>query len=616
MWSSPFRGVNQRCTLYVPQFGLKKYKEAKFWKDFTFIEALSTDDPLIVKVEEIGGHEYIDLGLPSGRLWSKTNFGAVYDGDDGEYLNWENRNIVNQQWGNDWGVPSFEDILELYNNCSILWDNNIDGVYGCYFRGKNGNSIFLPCSGYREKRIGFLVGGKFFHYWTDTASDNPYYIHCLSGDQNGIDPYSIYNYSEFDLPIRPIVISKTADRNNSHEYVDLGLPSGNLWSKKNYGSESEDGYGAYVGWDNRDVVSSEWGEDWSVPTATDLSELVNYCTFKWGYSNDGVYGCNVTGPNGYSLFLPAAGFQIDGYSQSAGKDAYYWSSTEYDPGFAFALTCYSETDNVTSNTTYNSSMITMPVRPVKHSGNNENPEKTENIKEYIDLGLPSGTLWSKANIGAKSESDFGIRFAFGETVAKEKYMEDSYKWLDQSTGEYTKYTLYGNNPDYKNKLESIDDAATQNWGEEWRTPGCADFEELVSNCRSVWETVNGVSGRKFIGNNGNSIFLPAAGYFYWYNQYPNELGYYMTSEVENNERFHLLYFSETEVSTTWRNVKYQGYSVRPIYNKNQTPIENVKSDNKKTDIIYDLNGTRREYPFKGLNIMRSSDGKTKKVMIK
>ena len=155
------------------------------------------------------------------------------------------------------------------------------------------------------------------------------------------------------------------DQINGHEYVDLGLPSGRLWAKTNYGAMTEDGYGAYVDWPYLNIVSSVWGEEWEAPTSADMNELLNYCSFNWGYSTNNVYGCFVTGANNNSIFLPAAGFRIQGTDQSTGKNLFYWTSTEsYESGFAVALTGYSENNSLTTNATYNYSLMTIPVRPV------------------------------------------------------------------------------------------------------------------------------------------------------------------------------------------------------------------------------------------------------------
>ncbi|MBO7256948.1 MAG: TIR domain-containing protein [Bacteroidales bacterium] len=155
---------------------------------------------------------------------------------------------------------------------------------------------------------------------------------------------------------------------NGHEYVDLDLPSGLKWATCNVGASSQEEYGDYYAWgeietkseyieDNSktrgksmsdisgnstyDVARAKWGGSWRLPTTIELEELKNNCKWEWTTIN-GKKGYKVTGPNGNSIFLPAAGIL---YGSSlyyyAGERGYYWSSypkesndyDAYDMGF-------------------------------------------------------------------------------------------------------------------------------------------------------------------------------------------------------------------------------------------------------------------------------------------
>ena len=137
--------------------------------------------------------------------------------------------------------------------------------------------------------------------------------------------------------------------------------------------------------------------------------------------------------------------------------------------------------------------------------------------EYVDLGLPSGTLWATMNVGANSPEEYGDYFAWGETTPKDVYNWSTYKWCMGSEYTMTKYctdSYYGYNGfvDNKTELDPEDDAATVNWGPEWRMPSEDQIQELMDNCTTLWTTRNGVNGRLFTSNiNGASLFLPAAG---------------------------------------------------------------------------------------------------------
>lgn len=141
-----------------------------------------------------------------------------------------------------------------------------------------------------------------------------------------------------------------------------------------------------------------------------------------------------------------------------------------------------------------------------------------NKMEFIDLGLSSGLKWSKCNVGAETEIDYGYYFQWGDIVDKSNTdcNWENYKYYG---GPYniTKYTnfKYSENPDNKLILCPEDDAATQVMGEHWRMPTIIDFQELFSNTTNEWianYNNSGVNGRKFTSRiNGNSIFFPAAG---------------------------------------------------------------------------------------------------------
>ncbi len=191
--------------------------------------------------------------------------------------------------------------------------------------------------------------------------------------------------------------------------------------------------------------------------------------------------------------------------------------------------------------------------------------------EAIDLGLPSGTLWANMNVGATSPEDYGDYFAWGEPTPKSVYKWNTYKLCNGDYNTLTKYCYdsnYGYNgyTDTKTVLDAEDDAATANWGGEWRMPTNREFEELLENTTSEWTTVNNVGGYRFTGTNGNSIFLPAAG-----SRWDGELsgagsyGLYWSSSLggSNPSRAWYLYF-DSEYVYTYYYLRESGRSVRPV----------------------------------------------------
>ncbi len=142
----------------------------------------------------------------------------------------------------------------------------------------------------------------------------------------------------------------------------------------------------------------------------------------------------------------------------------------------------------------------------------------EEVHDYVDLGLPSGTLWATCNIGAEKPEDYGDYFAWGEILPKESYSWSNYRYGDFVDNRYemTKYCIdahWGVDGffDGKTVLDSIDDAARANWGDEWRVPTKEDWRELYLKTSCTWTELNGVKGELLTSWNGNSIFLPATG---------------------------------------------------------------------------------------------------------
>ena len=137
------------------------------------------------------------------------------------------------------------------------------------------------------------------------------------------------------------------------------------------------------------------------------------------------------------------------------------------------------------------------------------------VKDCVDLGLPSGLMWRKYNLGANSEYEMGNHYAWGETVTKQKYGITTYKW-GKLVGETTYYTKY-NETDKLTLLQPEDDAATANLGNNYRTPTKKEWEELLDEC--TWEDVTKTNKYnetvidywKVVGPNGNFIILPSTG---------------------------------------------------------------------------------------------------------
>ena len=156
-----------------------------------------------------------------------------------------------------------------------------------------------------------------------------------------------------------------------------------------------------------------------------------------------------------------------------------------------------------------------PAEP-ESGGDNDTPAISD---EFVDLGLPSGTLWATRNVGADKPEDCGDYFAWGETAPKELYDWKSYRY-GNCIDNWFAITKYCTNSDWGlngfvdslTVLEPVDDAATVSLGDDWRMPTKEEWEELYQNTSYTWTTLNGVDGRLLTGPNGNTIFLSATGF--------------------------------------------------------------------------------------------------------
>ena len=143
-------------------------------------------------------------------------------------------------------------------------------------------------------------------------------------------------------------------------------------------------------------------------------------------------------------------------------------------------------------------------------------EPDVNAQEYVDLGLPTGTLWSKYNVGANSEEELGLRFSWGETEGYATTTEDKkFSWNDYKFGNETERTKY-NLEDGLTSLLLEDDAAHVCLGGDWVMPSRNDCDELMENTTHAWVTnynESGVNGILFKSKkNNNELFIPAYGY--------------------------------------------------------------------------------------------------------
>ena len=196
--------------------------------------------------------------------------------------------------------------------------------------------------------------------------------------------------------------------------------------------------------------------------------------------------------------------------------------------------------------------------------------------DYVDLGLPSGLLWATCNVGAYTPEEYGDYFAWGETQPKDTYNWSTYQYCMGSSSTLTKYcsnSSYGYNG-FTDDLPTLlpeDDAATANWGPDWRMPTKEEWQELYSNTTVTWTTQNGVNGRLFTAANGNSLFLPAAGYRDDSDlNYAGSWGLYWSSSLNAGSPYGAwdFYFG-SDFYGMYYDYRGYGFSVRPVCSSRQ-----------------------------------------------
>ena len=473
------------------------------------------------------GHEYVDLGLPSGILWATYNVGASKPEEGGDYFAWgetkpkaryswdtykwcngnektlkkyctdseygrlDNKTTLdllddaaNANWGGDWRIPTKSEQDELRNTSYTTWTwTTQNGVKGYKVTSKtNDNSIFLPAVGaYSGSNLIHLGSNGFYLnsslYTNDTSEAN-----IMSLDSDGID--LSYASRFYGLSIRAV------------------LPVGFTYS---ISFDSNGGNGMMQ------PITHEYTEVFTLPE----NKLTRhgYEFICWNTRADG------TGIN----YMDGAKFRV-------------------------------------------SSDITLYAQWYK--------EETNITHEYVDLGLPSGLLWATCNVGASRPEETGYFFSWGETKPKARYSWDTYKWCNGNEKTLKKYCTdseYGR-LDNKTTLDLLDDAANANWGGDWRIPTKSEQDELrnTSYTTWTWTTQNGVKGYKVTSKaNGNSIFLPAAGVFGGFDlSFMLSRGYYWSGSLKMRQQDDVscfeFYLYSVDVKCLFR---YYGLPIRPVFNK-------------------------------------------------
>lgn len=204
---------------------------------------------------------------------------------------------------------------------------------------------------------------------------------------------------------------------------------------------------------------------------------------------------------------------------------------------------------------------------------------------YVDLGLPSGTVWSACNIGASKPEGYGSLYAWGERETKKVFSWGTYKHSEGTNKQLKKYTTspwyaYNHQPDGLSVLQADDDVATVLLGSNWKIPSKADFQELFANCTVKMGKRNGVSGliltSNMAGYGNKELFLPAVGHMVGdENEWKGQLGRYWTSTLNIDYPDEAYYCEFAERIPVKTDSRYIGMAIRPVMSSPAIRIEDM-----------------------------------------
>ena len=205
----------------------------------------------------------------------------------------------------------------------------------------------------------------------------------------------------------------------------------------------------------------------------------------------------------------------------------------------------------------------------------------ENGYEYVDLGLPSGTMWATCNVGASKQEDEGLLFQFGHA--------DGYLYNDKhnqfKTGD-TPLTTSGKIYKENEILDLADDAAHVHMGGAWRMPTNDQLKELYKNTKHEIETINGVKGMLFASNiNKRQLFIPfMQGYWYngtWYSLNKSYINMWSSQVRVSSTVYAYRIYCSSANGVYVNNFFYRSaaFSVRGVFKSNDTSNEHTNNIN-------------------------------------
>jgi len=458
----------------------------------------------------VDGYGYVDLGLPSGTKWATVNLGADSPEKLGGYYEWGGTNEARDDFYSGYSYSDNPDTLPANADAaSVNWSDKWS----------------MPTSAEMQELVENCTWT-----WTKMNGVTGYLVSAnsksifLPAAGQGLDWG--YYYEGIDIYTKGFYWTSSISADNTSTAAALYFQE----SEHNMGNGSRSsGFSIRAIYKSAPTVSTNFVSNMTISTATLNGSIlsggssdVTECGFMFGTDSTNL-DQNFIIPDISDEFS----YQL---TDLMAKKTYYYK--------AYAIN--------SEGTSYGE------LRSFKV------PSGVHNGHEYVDLGLPSCTMWAISNVGASSTEDYGNYYAWGETEVKDNYSSSTNRYHDDELG-YIKY----NSSDGLTTLESDDDAASVNWGGSWRMPTLSELEELYRYCSHEVVDQNGVHGLRISGN-GNSIFLPSAGYYAWGPFNDGNISYYWSSTITDNTDYAVALNSNYE-NFVFSDLREYGLSVRAVY---------------------------------------------------
>ena len=523
-------------------------------------------------------------------------------------------------------LANLVDSVGLLNLHIISFDANGGSGKMDMIEAKDGESIKIPSNLFTKPNSHFVAwntkaDGTGIEYQTDASEK-------FADNTTLYAQWEKINHEYVDLGLSVLWATCNIDANYPEEYGSY-FAWGEVEPKIDYSSSTNKSpFYSNFRTEENDAAHVNWGGLWRMATSAEFKELYDNCKWLWTTENN-ISGYIITSKiNGNSIFLPAAGYRSGKSLYEEANGAHYWSRSYHAECLIHDVSCYAIKMRFTSTKIEyrvagdeNLGYSIRPVHPYTNTvsfdtnggvgimddflvpvskvgvlpsnnferegyyfkywntkadgsgisycneseislsndlvlyaiwGEGTNSNETNGHK-WVDLGFSSGIKWATCNVGADTPEGYGDYFAWGETKPKNDYDWDTYT-----------SSSYGS-IDNKETIELVDDAANVNWGVNWRIPTIEEQNELRTKCTWEWDTVNGTKGYKVTGPNGNSIFLPASGYFsYTTLNRVGSSGCYWSSSLSSRDYASYLrfYSEEVEYSSEYR---CYGMTIRPVF---------------------------------------------------